>query len=50
VGTPQKRSTWQLNNVFRGEHQITIERQNAEENVLNTSPPVTVYVLRPSIR
>ena len=50
VGTPQKRSSWQLNNVFRGEHQITIERQNAEENVLNTSPPVTVYVLRPSIR
>lgn len=50
VGPPQRGNKWQLNNVFRGEHQITVERQNAENNVLNVSLPVTVYVLRPSIR
>ncbi|MDA8773217.1 DUF4124 domain-containing protein [Luminiphilus sp.] len=50
IAPPQRRNSWQLRNIFRGEHKITIERQNAESDVLSTSPPITVYVLRPSIR
>lgn len=50
IARPQKSNSWQLNNIFRGEHQVTIERQTAEKEVLDTSLPTTVYVLRPSIR
>ena len=50
IAPPQRRNSWQLRNIFRGEHKITVERQNAASDVLSTSLPVTVYVLRPSIR
>lgn len=50
VGEPQRGSSWQLRNVFRGEHQLTLERYNASGQLVDTSVPVTVYVMRPSIR
>ncbi len=50
VGDPQRGSSWQLRNVFRGEHRLIIERHDGQGNVVDTSEPVTVYVLRPSIR
>lgn len=50
VGDPQRGSSWQLRNVFRGEHQLVVERHDEKGNVADTSEPVTVYVLRPSIR
>jgi len=50
VGEPQRSSSWQLQNVFRGEHQLVVERRNIEGKTRDASLPVTVYVLRPSIR
>jgi hypothetical protein len=50
VGDPQRGSSWQLRNVFRGEHQLIIKRYDGQGDVVDTSEPVTVYVLRPSIR
>jgi len=50
VGEPQRGSSWQLRNVFRGEHQLTLERYSASGQLVDTSVPVTVYVMRPSIR
>jgi hypothetical protein len=50
VGEPQRSSSWQLQNVFRGEHQLVVERRDNEGKARDTSLPVTVYVLRPSIR
>ena len=50
IGQPQKGNSWQLRNIYRGEHQVTIKRQNTEGDVLDVSAPITVYVLRPSIR
>ena len=50
VGEPQRSSSWQLQNVFRGEHQLVVERRDNEGRARDRSLPVTVYVLRPSIR
>lgn len=50
VGEPQDGSSWQLRNVFRGEHKLVIERRDAQGGVVDSSAPVTVYVLRPSVR
>ena len=50
VGEPQRGSAWQLQSVFRGEHQLIVERRDKEGNTVNTSTAITVYVLRPSIR
>jgi hypothetical protein len=50
IGEPQKDNIWQLRNINRGEHQITIKRQTAAGKVLDVSASVAVYVLRPSIR
>lgn len=49
VGNPQRSNSWQLSNVFRGEHNMIVQRISSS-NVVDSSVPVTVYVLRPSIR
>lgn len=49
LGEPQTSRTWQLTNVNRGEHQLTVERVNSRGKVLDRSLPITVYVMRPSI-
>ncbi|MDB4491151.1 DUF4124 domain-containing protein [Luminiphilus sp.] len=49
IGNPQRSNSWQLSNVFRGEHNMIVQRINGG-NVVNSSVPITVYVLRPSVR
>lgn len=48
-GGPQTDSYWNLTNVFRGEHQLTVAVLNADGETLTSSEAITVYVLRPSI-
>jgi len=50
MGEPQRGGSWQLSNVFRGEHTLIVQRTNSSGDVLHTSEPTIVYVLRPSIR
>ncbi len=46
-GEPQTQNSWALVNVRRGEHSIVVARYNADGEVLATSQPSTVLVLRP---
>ncbi|MEH6589232.1 MAG: DUF4124 domain-containing protein [Halioglobus sp.] len=46
---PQTGTTWAVTNVFRGAHDITISALSESGDVITTSGPVRVYVLRPSI-
>jgi hypothetical protein len=48
-GDPQTTPSWQLTNVFRGAHDLTIAVIDGEGNQLAVSDPVRVYVLRPSV-
>lgn len=48
-GSPQLSPIWDLTNVFRGAHDITVGVLNREGEILAMSDPVRVYVLRPSI-
>ena len=50
VGKAQRQPLWQLNNVFRGEHKLVVERLKGDEQVVHRSTSSTVFVLRPSIR
>lgn len=48
-GNPQRDSVWDLTNVFRGQHDITVGVINSDGETLAMSPPVRVFVHRPSI-
>lgn len=48
-GPAQASGHWELTNVFRGAHELTVQRKSAEGKVLSTSNPITVYVHRPSV-
>ncbi|MFV0477942.1 MAG: DUF4124 domain-containing protein [Parahaliea sp.] len=48
-GGAQASGSWQLTNIFRGEHQLTVQRKSREGEVLATSEAITVYVHRPSV-
>lgn len=48
-GSAQSSGNWNLTNVFRGSHDLTVELQSPEGDTLATSEPVRVYVLRPSV-
>jgi hypothetical protein len=48
-GNPQASVIWDLTNVFRGAHDITVGVINGEGQTLAVSPPVRVFVHRPSI-
>lgn len=50
IGEPQRGGAWQLTNVFRGEHKLVVRRLDKKGKTLHSSPAVTVYVMRPSIR
>lgn len=50
IGQPQRQPNWALNNVFRGEHTLIVERRKGADQVLHRSSPNVVYVLRPSVR
>lgn len=45
---PKTSGLWDLTNVFRGEHQLTVAVVNKDGKQLGISEPVTVYVFRPS--
>ena len=47
VGSPQRMTTWQLTNIYRGEHRLQVVRVNAEGARVNASSERTVYVMRP---
>ena len=48
-GEPQRQGTWNLTNVLRGAHDLTVSVLGEEGEPLATSEPVRVYVLRPSV-
>jgi len=45
---PQPESTWDLTNVFRGRHELTVGVIDASGKTVALSDPVTVFVHRPS--
>ncbi len=49
-GDPQPSGNWHLENVFRGQHDLTVQLLDSDGNVLGTSDPVRVYVMRPSLK
>jgi len=49
VGQPQRTAVWQLEGVLRGPHDLLVQRLNNAGEVVATSEPVRVYVLRPSL-
>jgi hypothetical protein len=48
-GDPQRDSTWDLTNVFRGQHDLTVGVIDKSGKALAISPPVRVFVHRPSV-
>ena len=48
-GEPQQSTTWALTNVFRGQHDLTVGVIDASGAQLAGSPPIRVFVHRPSI-
>jgi hypothetical protein len=48
-GGPQSVSTWNLTNVFRGQHDLTVAVIDGAGKTLAISPPVRVFVMRPSV-
>jgi hypothetical protein len=47
-GLAQANMIWDLTNVFRGQHDITVGVINTDGETLAMSPPVRVFVHRPS--
>lgn len=47
-GDPQASNIWDLTNVFRGQHDLTVGVIDKQGEILSLSPPVRVYVHRPS--
>ena len=48
-GSPQRDTMWDLTNVFRGQHDLTVSVVDSAGKTIVTSDPVRVYVHRPSI-
>lgn len=48
-GEPKRSAAWELVNVFRGAHDLTIGVLDGKGKTLATSDPVRVYVHRPSV-
>ena len=46
---PQQGLSWALTNVFRGEHNLTVAVLDSEGKHLASSPPIRVFVHRPSV-
>lgn len=46
-GEPQGGTSWSLRNVFRGGHNLSIQRLDADGKVIAESDPVHVQVMRP---
>jgi hypothetical protein len=50
VAPPQKTPQWTLTYVTRGAHKLEIRRVSSWGELLDSSAPITVFVLRPSAR
>ncbi|MDB2440503.1 DUF4124 domain-containing protein [Luminiphilus sp.] len=50
VAPPQKIAKWTLTYVTRGAHKLEVRRVSSSGQVLDSSAPITVFVLRPSAR
>lgn len=50
VAPPQKTPQWTLTYVTRGAHKLEIRRVSSSGELLDSSAPITVFVLRPSAR
>jgi len=48
-GEPQQGGNWDLTNVFRGAHELTVQVVDADGETVAQSQAVTVYVFRPSV-
>jgi hypothetical protein len=48
-GEPGQTASWQLTNIFRGAHDLTVSVIAPDGQQLAASEPVRVYVLRPSV-
>lgn len=48
-GDPQRTNTWNLTNIFRGQHDITVGVIAGDGTARATSDPIRVFVHRPSI-
>ena len=48
-GNPQSSNTWELTNVFRGAHDLSVAVVDENGDQLAASESVRVYVLRPSV-
>jgi hypothetical protein len=48
-GSPQSSNSWELTNVFRGAHDLSVAVVDENGEQLVMSEPVRVYVLRPSV-
>ena len=48
-GPPQKQQGWSLSNIYRGEHQLRVQRLHHSGAQLDVSDTSTVFVLRPSV-
>jgi hypothetical protein len=48
-GDPQPGLSWSLTNIFRGEHNLTVAVLDGEGKQLAGSPPIRVFVHRPSV-
>jgi hypothetical protein len=46
---PQQGLSWSLTNIFRGEHKLTVAVLDGEGKQLASSPPIRVFVHRPSV-
>ena len=49
LGTPQRTASWQLTNVYRGEHRLRVVRLDESGAQLDASTTSTVYVMRPIV-
>ncbi|QIB65805.1 DUF4124 domain-containing protein [Kineobactrum salinum] len=47
VVPPQNSSSWELSNILRGGHDLTVRRLDSNGEPVATSEPVRVYVMRP---
>ncbi len=47
-GGPQASGFWDLNNVYRGTHNLVVEVVDADGEVLSSSEPIQVHVMRTS--
>ncbi|MCW8385821.1 DUF4124 domain-containing protein [Fluoribacter dumoffii] len=49
LGKPQTNPLFEVNGMYRGSHTFAVQIVDADENVLETSEPITIYVFRPRV-